>query len=44
MTVAEYIGWETTELRPVSRNSFVRLCTSIYDVADLARYDGGDRL
>ena len=43
MTVAEYMGWETNELRPVG--TFSLLTTSHTEsFSDLVRHDGGDRL
>ena len=32
MTVAEYIGWETKELRPVRNSYFLRRCASYWHI------------
>ena len=40
MTVAEYMGWETNELRPVG--SVITQHSLTLTLSDLVRHDGGD--
>ena len=46
MIVAEYMGWETKELRPVSdcMSAHVNVTYTTWVYLDTVRNDGGDRL